>query len=63
MLYEATWAAVRFHPAVRNTYLGLKEKGKPEKMIQVAAVQEQLLIAHSIYKTGERFNPVQEVRP
>ncbi|MGC9529010.1 MAG: transposase [Candidatus Bipolaricaulaceae bacterium] len=62
-LYEATLPAARFNPPVREVYLRLKAKGKPEKVARVAAARKLLLIAHAIYNTGERFNPVQEVCP
>ncbi|MGC9530589.1 MAG: hypothetical protein ACP5G2_08325 [Candidatus Bipolaricaulaceae bacterium] len=62
-LYEATFSAVRFNPPVREVYLRLKARGKPERVARVAAARKLLLIAHAIYNTGERFNPVQEVCP
>ncbi len=54
-LYEATLAAVRFNPAVRNTYLGLKENGKPEKVARIAAARKLLLIAPAVYRTGQPY--------
>jgi len=36
-LFETTLAAVRLNPAVRETYAGLKGKGKLEKAAQMAA--------------------------
>ncbi|GEM_PF-4336594 len=30
----------------------LKEAGKPEKMVRIAATRKLLLIAHAIYKSG-----------
>jgi len=63
ILFEATLAAVRFNPAVRETYRRLKEKGKPEKVARIAAARKLLLIAHAIYKSGERFTSLQEARP
>ena len=36
--------AVRFNPAVRETYRRLKESGKPEKVARIAAARKLLLI-------------------
>jgi len=62
-LFEATLSAVRFNPRVREVYLRLRAKGKPEKVARVAAARKLLLIAHAIYKSGERFTSLQEARP
>lgn len=62
-LYEATLFAVRFNPRVREVYLWLKAKGKPEKVARIAAARKLLLIAHAVYKTDERFRLPQEVHP
>ena len=55
-LYEATLSAARFNPAVKGIYRRLKERGKPEKVARIAAARKLLLIAHAIYKSGERYH-------
>ena len=58
VLLEATLAAVRFNPAVREIYRRLKENGKPEKVARIAATRKLLLIAHAMYRSGQPYrNP------
>ncbi|MGY4706879.1 IS110 family RNA-guided transposase [Candidatus Bipolaricaulota sp. J31] len=59
ILYQATLAAVRFNPAVREVYRRLKGKGKPEKVARIAAARKLLLIAHAVYKTGQPYQAPQ----
>ena len=33
----------------------LKERGKPEKVARIAAARKLLLIAHAIYKSGDKY--------
>lgn len=54
-LYEATLPAARFNPAVKGIYHRLKGRGKAEKVARIAAARKLLLIAHAIYKSGERY--------
>lgn len=54
-LYEATLAAARWNPAVKDLYLRLKKKGKPEKAARIAAARKLLIIAHAIYKKQEIY--------
>lgn len=54
-LYEATLSAARYNVSVQQLYQRLKEAGKPEKVARTAAARKLLLIAHAIYKTGERY--------
>ena len=54
-LYEATLSAARFNPAVKDIYSRLKERGKPEKVARIAAARKLLLIAHAIYKSGDKY--------
>jgi len=44
VLFEATLAAVRFNPAVRETYSRLKGNGKPGKVARIAAARKLLLM-------------------
>ena len=55
VLYEATLAAARFNPAVKEIYRRLKENGKPEKVTRIAAARKLLLIAHAMYRTGQPY--------
>ena len=54
-LYEATLSAARFNPAVEGIYRRLKGRGKPEKVVRIAAARKLLLIAHAIYRSGEPY--------
>jgi len=49
--------AVRFNPAVRETYRRLKESGKPEKVARIAAARKLLLIGHAVYRSGQPSRP------
>ena len=55
VLFEATLAAVRFNPAVREIYRSLKENRKPEKVARIAAARKLSLIAHAVYRTGRPY--------
>jgi transposase len=59
-LYEATLPAARFNPSVKGIYRRLKERGKPEKVVRIAAARKLLLIAHAIYKSGEFYQRPKE---
>jgi len=54
-LYEATLPAARFNPGVKGIYQRLKGRGKPEKVARIATARKLLLIAHTIYKSGESY--------
>ena len=54
-LFEATLSAARYNPSVRSIYRRLKEAGKPEKVVRIAAARKLLLIAHAIYKSGDSY--------
>jgi len=55
VLYEATLAAVRFNPAVREAYRKRKGNGKPEKVARIAAARKLLLIGHAVYRSGQPY--------
>jgi transposase len=55
VLYQATLAAVRFNPVVRETYRRLKGNGKPEKVARIAAARKLLLIARAVYQSGQPY--------
>jgi transposase len=54
-LFEATLSAARYNPAIKAFYCRLKEQGKPDRVARVAAARKLLLIAHSIYESGQLF--------
>ena len=56
-LFEATLSAARYNPSIRSIYRRLKEAGKPEKGARIAAARKLLLIAHTIYGSGEPSRP------
>lgn len=58
VLYQATLAAVRFNPVVRETYRRLKGNGKPEKVARIAAARKLLLIARAVYHRGSLTGPL-----
>ena len=61
VLFEAALAAVRLNPAVRETYAGLKGKGKPEKAARIAVALKLLLVAHAVYRSGQPYRTSEDL--
>jgi transposase len=61
-LFEATLSAARYNPSIQAIYRRLKDEGKPDKVARIAAARKLLLLAHSIYGSGDPFrDPTEEV--
>jgi hypothetical protein len=55
-LFKATFSAARYNPSLRSIYQRLKQQAKQEKAARIATARKLLLIAYSIYKSGESFH-------
>ena len=49
--------AVRYNPQMRIFYERLKSNGKHTTAAQIAVMRKLLLIAHSLYKNDQRYDP------
>jgi len=56
-LYMAALSGVRFNPALRACYQGLRERGKSHKLALVACMRKLLLILNAILRDSASWNP------
>lgn len=64
VLYGCVTAAIRngSNPPVRRLYDRLKERGKHQKVAEVACMRKLLAIAYGCWSNNERFDPTYEKR-
>lgn len=56
LLYVCSWSAKRYNPACKQMHQRLKQKGKPEKVINVAIAHKLLRQAFAVGTKREPFN-------
>lgn len=56
LLYMCSWSAKRYNPACRQMYQRLKQKGKPEKVINVAIAHKLLRQCFAVANKKVPFN-------
>jgi transposase len=56
-LFMPAMTSIRHNERLKSFYDRLKENGKHTTVIQVAIMRKLLIIAHSIYKNNESYNP------
>lgn len=56
-LFMSVMVAVRHNPQMRAFYERLKTNGKHTTAAQIAVMRKLLLIAHSLYKNDQRYDP------
>jgi transposase len=56
-LYMAALSGVRFNPALRACYQGLRERGKSPKLALVACMRKLLVILNAILRDSASWNP------
>ena len=56
-LYMAAVSAIRCNPAFKAFYKRLTESGKPRKVAIVAVARKLIVLANTILKTGNPWNP------
>ncbi len=57
VLYMAAKTAVRWNPTIRNTYKGLRERGKKPKVALVACIRKLLTILTAMVRDRRRWSP------
>lgn len=55
LLYIAAWPASRYNKACHETYIRLRERGKPGKLAMVAVANKLLRQAFAVVKTGQPY--------
>ena len=55
-LFMAAMVATRYNPKLKLFYERLKEDGKHTTVAQIAVMRKLVIIAHSLYKSGEKFD-------
>jgi len=55
-LFMATISATRYNPQMKVFYERLKDNGKHTTLAQIAVMRKLLVIAHSLFKSGESYN-------
>jgi len=59
-LYYPTMSAMQHNPAIRALVERLKAKGKPGKVILIAAMRKLLHIIYGVWSSGQPFDPAYE---
>jgi transposase len=57
MLFMPVMASLQHNPYMKAFYDRLKENGKHSNAAQIAVMRKMILIAHSLYKSGQPFDP------
>ena len=57
MLFMPTLCATMHNEAMRHFYVGLLQRGKPKILAQIAAMRKLVLLAHSLYKNKQSYDP------
>ena len=56
-LFMAAMVAIRYNEEMKSFFTRLKEAGKHTTVAQIAVMRKLLIIAHSLYKNDEVYNP------
>jgi len=57
ILYMPTLVAVRYNEEMKLIYDRLVQRGKPKMLAQMAVMRKIVLLAHSLYKNDETYDP------
>lgn len=57
ILYMPTLVAVRYNNEMKLIYDRLVQRGKPKMIAQMAVMRKIVLLAHSLYKNNEKYDP------
>jgi transposase len=57
ILYMPTLVAVRYNNEMKLIYDRLVQRGKPKMLAQMAVMRKIVLLAHSLYKNNEKYDP------
>ena len=56
-LFMPVLSAVRFNQELNTFYKHLKSSGKHSTVAQIAVMKKLILLAHSLYKSNEKYDP------
>lgn len=57
ILYMPTMVSVRYNDEMKMIYERLVERGKPKMVAQMAVMRKIILLAHSLYKNKQNYDP------
>jgi transposase len=57
ILYMPTLVSVRYNEEMKLIYDRLVQRGKPKMLAQIAVMRKIILLAHSLYKNNETYDP------
>ncbi|HEY9190188.1 MAG TPA: IS110 family transposase [Sulfurovum sp.] len=57
ILYMPTMVAVRYNNEMQMIYEKLVDRGKPKMVAQMAVMRKIILLAHSLYKNKQQYDP------
>lgn len=57
ILYMPTLVSVRYNEEMKLIYDRLLQRGKPKMLAQMAVMRKLILLAHSLYKNNEPYDP------
>jgi len=57
ILFMPTLVAVRYNKEMKIIYDRLVDRGKPKSLAQMAVMRKIILLAHSLYKNKEQYDP------
>lgn len=57
ILYMPTLVSVRYNKEMKIVYDRLVERGKPKMVAQMAVMRKIILLAHSLYKNKQKYDP------
>ena len=57
MLFMPVMASLQHNPYMKAFYDRLKANGKHSNAAQIAVMRKMILIAHSLYKSNQPFDP------
>ena len=57
ILFMPTMVAVRYNNEMQMIYERLVDRGKPKMLAQMAVMRKIILLAHSLYKNKQQYDP------
>jgi len=57
ILFMPTMVAIQYNDEMKLVYDRLVERGKPKMLAQMAVMRKIILLAHSLYKNNEEYDP------
>ncbi len=57
ILYTPILSTVRYNDEMKSFYEALVDRGKPKRLAQIAVMRKIVLLAHSLYKNNQSYNP------